>query len=159
MTLLDFSQKDEENRSRRLGKYQELLLDLTRTMAPRVRVTGACLGSAIGRDSASSGNDTPRVAEQAVSLERDRSLSKGRMPVNILNRERNVVMSGYRFCTQCGGASVHRVKRQWWQRLAGKAPLYHCEDCGIIHRVSTEAITASRTSKQDAESSHPIADR
>ena len=159
MAPLDFRQEDEGNRSRQLGKYQELLLDLTRIMAPRVRVTGACLESSIGRDSASSGNDTPRVAEQAVSLERDRSLSKGRMPVNTINREQNVVMSGYRFCAQCGGASVHRVKRHWWQRLAGKAPLYHCEDCGIIHRVSTEAITASRTSQQDAESSHPMAGR
>ncbi|GED41839.1 hypothetical protein [Cobetia marina] len=45
-------------------------------------------------------------------------------------------MRGYRFCTQCGGASVHRIKRHWWQRLIGLPPRYHCEDCGVIDQVS-----------------------
>ncbi|WP_141103639.1 hypothetical protein [Cobetia sp. QF-1] len=66
-------------------------------------------------------------------------------------------MSGYRFCTQCGGASVHRVKRHWWQRLAGHAPQYHCEDCGIIHQVSTEALHA-RTTKRVLDSDSDSAD-
>ena len=71
------------------------------------------------------------------------------------NREQRVIMNGYRFCTQCGGASVHRVKRHWWQRLAGHAPQYHCEDCGIIHQVSTEALRTSTKRELDSENSDP----